>query len=77
MIQTNPAALVLLPKQHEKEIVRLDIDEVAILLDQVESGEKLTKRQQEYHEKTKVRDLAYSSSRYRNSCFRVYRPESG
>ena len=47
MIQTNPAALVLLPKQHEKEIVRLDIDEVAILLDQVESGEKLTKRQQE------------------------------
>ena len=58
MIQTNPAALVLLPKQHEKEIVRLDIDEVAILLDQVESGEKLTKRQREYHEQTKVRDLA-------------------
>lgn len=58
MIQTNPAAMVSLPKQHEKEIVRLDIDEVALLLDQVESGEKLTKRQQDFHEKTKVRDLA-------------------
>ena len=43
---------------HEKNIVRLDVDEVAILLDEVESGEKLTKRQQAYHEKTKVRDLA-------------------
>ena len=31
---------------------------MAILLDEVESGEKLTKRQQAYHEKTKVRDLA-------------------
>lgn len=58
MIQTNPAALVTLPKLHEKEIIRLDIDEVAILLDQVESGEKLTKKQQDFHEKTKIRDLA-------------------
>ena len=47
-----------MPKLHEKNIVRLDVDEVAILLDEVESGEKLTKRQQAYHEKTKVRDLA-------------------
>lgn len=58
MIQTNPAALVTLPKIHEKEIIRLDIDEVAILLDQVESGENLTKQQKAFHEKTKVRDLA-------------------
>lgn len=58
MIKTNPAALVTLPKLHEKAIIRLDIDEVAILLDQVESGEKLTKQQQKFHEKTKVRDLA-------------------
>ena len=57
-IKTNPAALVPLPKQHEKEIVRLDADEVAILLDQVEAGEKLTAKQLRYHEKTKIRDVA-------------------
>ena len=58
IITTNPAALVPLPKLHEKEIVRLDADEVAILLDQVEDGTKLTKSQQKYHEKTKIRDIA-------------------
>ncbi len=57
-IKTNPAALVPLPKQHEKEIVRLDIDEVAILLDQVEDGTNLTKSQLKYHNKTKIRDVA-------------------
>ena len=57
-IHTNPAALVTLPKIHEKAIVRLDIDEVALLLDEVESGEKLTKQQRAFHEKTKTRDLA-------------------
>ena len=58
LITQNPASIVKMPKLHEKNIVRLDVDEVAILLDEVESGEKLTKRQQAYHEKTKVRDLA-------------------
>ncbi len=58
LIEKNPASIVKIPKLHEKNIVRLDVDEVAILLDEVESGEKLTKRQQAYHEKTKVRDLA-------------------
>ncbi len=58
IIRTNPAALIELPKIHEKEIVRLDPDEVALLLDAVESGEKLTPRQAAFHEKTKVRDLA-------------------
>ncbi len=58
LIQTNPAALVPLPKIHEKEIVRLDADEVAILLDQVEDGEKLTKNELRYHQKTKLRDVA-------------------
>ena len=58
MIKTNPAALVPLPKQHEKEIIRLDADEVAILLDQVEEGEHLTKNQLKYHNKTKIRDIA-------------------
>lgn len=58
LIDTNPAALVKMPKLHEKEIVRLDPNEVAILLDQVEDGAKLTQKQLQYHEKTKVRDVA-------------------
>jgi site-specific recombinase XerD len=58
MITTNPASLINVPKLHEKEIVRLEIDEVARLLDEVESAENMTKSQQRYHEKTKVRDLA-------------------
>ncbi len=57
-IKTNPAALVQMPKLHEKEIIRLDIDEVAELLDEVESGDSLTDKQRAFHEKTKVRDLA-------------------
>lgn len=57
-IEKNPAALVPLPKQHEKEIIRLEPNEVAILLDQVEDGAKLTKKELEYHKKTKLRDVA-------------------
>lgn len=58
MIKTNPASIVSMPKIHQKEIVRLDIDEVARLLDEVEQGDNLTKREQNYHKKTKTRDLA-------------------
>ena len=58
MIQTNPASLISVPKLHSKAIVRLEIDEVAKLLDEVESADNMTKTQQKYHEKTKVRDLA-------------------
>ena len=57
-IKTNPAALVSLPKIHEKEIIRLDSDEVSLLLDNVEDGSRLTKKQMQFHEKTKVRDIA-------------------
>lgn len=58
IIQKNPAALVPLPKRHEKEIVRLEPNEVAILLDQVEQGTKLTNKELAYHKKTKIRDVA-------------------
>lgn len=58
LIHDNPAVKVPMPKLHEKEIVRLDPNEVAILLDQVEDGAKMTKSQLKFHEKTKVRDLA-------------------
>lgn len=58
LIETNPAVLVPMPKLHDKEIVRMDPNEVAILLDQVEEGSKLTKNQLRFHGKTKVRDVA-------------------
>lgn len=58
LIDTNPAIKVDMPKIHDKAIVRLDVDEVAQLLDEVESGEKLSSRQQMYHQRTKTRDLA-------------------
>ncbi|MCR5790793.1 MAG: tyrosine-type recombinase/integrase [Lachnospiraceae bacterium] len=58
MIEKNPSALVQMPKLHKKEIIRLDPDEVARLLDNVEDGENLTEKQLAFHKKTKVRDLA-------------------
>lgn len=57
-LTTNPAALVRLPKLHDKEIIRLDVDEVALLLDAVEQGEGLTKKQKAFHKRTRLRDLA-------------------
>lgn len=57
-ITYDPVELVPMPKLHEKNIIRLDTDEVAELLDHVETGQELTKHQQAFHEKTKVRDLA-------------------
>lgn len=57
LIKTNPAALVDMPKIHEKEIIRLEINEVVELLDLVENGEKLTKGEKRYYEKNSLRDF--------------------
>lgn len=57
-LKNNPAALVRLPKLHEKEIIRLDMEEVARLLDEAEKGDSLTDKQKAFHKKTKTRDLA-------------------
>lgn len=58
IIEDNPAAKVRMPKLHESKIIRLDSDEVVRLLDEVESGDNLTKSQKKYHDKTKLRDTA-------------------
>lgn len=57
-ISSNPAELVDLPKQHDKAIVKLEVDEVSKLLDEIELGKGLTGRQALFHEKNKLRDLA-------------------
>ncbi|MBQ8262523.1 MAG: tyrosine-type recombinase/integrase [Lachnospiraceae bacterium] len=62
LIQTNPASIVHAPKFHEKEIIKLDPNEVAELLDIVEYGsEQESKHQEAYHKVTKKRDLAMLS----------------
>ena len=58
IIKTNPPSLVSVPKLREKEIVRLDPNEVALLLDEVENPKNITVTQKKYHAKTKSRDLA-------------------
>lgn len=59
MIRTNPTLLVDMPKIHEKSIIRLDTDEIAILLDYIEHcGNSLSGQKKVYYEKTKKRDLA-------------------
>lgn len=59
LIRTNPTVLIDVPKIHQKTIVRLDTDEVAMLLDYIEHcGESLSGQKRVYYEKTKERDLA-------------------
>ena len=58
MIDENPTLQVSMPKLHQKNIIRMNDEEVVDFLDEVESGNHLTKHQQAFHKKTKVRDLA-------------------
>jgi site-specific recombinase XerD len=57
-LESNVASLVDTPKIHEKAIIRLDVDEVAKLLDEIESGDGLSEKQKHFHNITKLRDLA-------------------
>lgn len=56
-VPADVSLLVDMPKRHQKPILRLEIDEVARMLDLVESGDALTDRQKKFHERTKMRDL--------------------
>lgn len=58
LIKRNPALLVDLPKIKEKPIVRLEVDEVAKLLDFLDNPKGMTEAQLKYHESTKERDMA-------------------
>ena len=57
-LEQDVASKVSLPKIHEKEIIRLDVNEVADLLDEAESGDMLSGRQKAFHQLTNVRDTA-------------------
>ena len=59
MLTKNVAMQVDMPKLHEKAIIRLEPDEVAIMLDNIENYEKqLTGRKKDFFLKTKNRDIA-------------------
>ncbi len=59
LLTKNVAMQVDMPKLHEKAIVRMEPDEVAILLDNIENYEsQLTGQKKAYFLKTKMRDLA-------------------
>ena len=57
-VPSDVSALVDMPKRHDKPILRLEIDEVARILDLAESGAALSERQKKFHEHTCLRDLA-------------------
>ena len=58
-IHNNPTLIVDMPKLHKREIIRLDPDEVANLLDYVEhGGDEMTGMKKVYFERNKTRNLA-------------------
>lgn len=58
MIEANVASKIDTPKLHNKEIIRLEKDEVSRLLNAVESPTDFTNRQREYNKNTFERDNA-------------------
>lgn len=58
MIKANIASKIETPKLHNKEIIRLEKDEVNRLMNSIENPIEFTKRQQEYNKNTFERDNA-------------------
>ena len=58
MIKANIASKIGTPKLHNKEIIRLEKDEVNRLMNSIENPIEFTKRQQEYNKNTFERDNA-------------------
>ena len=61
LIKNNPAAKITLPKLRDNDIIRLDVNEVVDLIDTVVSGHELTDKEEIYHKKLSIRDLAIIS----------------
>ena len=58
LLDKDDSAKVSTPKLHDKEIIRLDSDEVSELINVAETGNGFTKHASGYHNKTKIRDTA-------------------
>ena len=57
-MRVDNAAKISLPKIHDKEIIRLEVNEVAALLDCADTGIGMSEHQRAFHDKTKIRDVA-------------------
>ena len=60
-ISSNVTELVPLPKIHEKPIIRLSKEEMVRMLEQAQTGDKLSKQQQKFQKITAKRDYAILS----------------
>ena len=58
LISANVASKVKTPKLHNKEIIRLEKDEVKRMLNAVQAPTTFTERQKNYNSNTKIRDNA-------------------
>ena len=56
LIRSDEIRKIKMPKLHKKEIIKMDKDEAAQFLTEVEHGHKLTKQEQAYHNKQALRD---------------------
>lgn len=58
LLSENVSQKVAMPKKHNKEIIRLEKDEMQNFLETVEDGVGLSPREKKYHEITRLRDIA-------------------
>jgi len=62
LIEKDITKLVRMPKISDKIKSKLSVDEVVTFLDTIEKGLGLTKKEKAFHEVTKIRDLAISTT---------------
>lgn len=60
-LKSNVCEKIDTPKIHDKEIIRLEVDEVVKLLNMAEDGDGFTQMQKGFHKHTRVRDYAMLS----------------
>ena len=58
LISSEEIRKINIPKIYKKEILHLDKDETQNLLDTIENGSDMTKKEHEYHKKLVTRDMA-------------------
>lgn len=61
ILSENPAAAAIMPKLREKEIIRLNQDEMKAFLQELNDGAGLTGKEKAYHDRFKRRDIAMLS----------------
>ncbi|MBP5308102.1 MAG: tyrosine-type recombinase/integrase [Clostridia bacterium] len=61
LLESNPASKVTLPKIHDKEIIRLEVNEVVDILNEAERGDNMSGHMKIYHQNTNLRDVALLS----------------